>query len=334
MNIALRLLLTTLLALLIWAWAEGEGLSTAPATPRLVFAVPPGSDLAARVVEPGWNSTVTVSLRGSNASIGAAQRLLLSPLALAPGVGAFPSAAGTHRLDLREVLRNSPEVRRTGVSILSVEPASLDVRVDQLISKPAGIRLRTRGGELAQPATVSPDVVTLRFPADAEAKLPATLEIDAVLDLSVVSMSPGAKANGGADARVPISIPSAWRELGVLDPVPNVINVSFTRGTPSETITLPSVPVVVVVDPDAPSAAEWQVELIDAYVRDVKMVGSGAALARLRDGKTQARAVAVLGEGELIAGDQMIPAIIATGAEGVRAEGETRTVRVRVSRRN
>ncbi len=334
MNLIVRMLITTVLALLIWAWAEGEGLSSAPATPRLVFAVPSGSDLAARVVEPGWNSTVTVALRGSNASIGAAQRVLLSPMALTPGVGAFPSVPGPHRLDLREVLRNSPEIRRTGVSIMSVEPATLDVRVDQLISKPAAVRLRTRGGELAQPAVVSPEVVMLRFPADVEAKLPGTLEVDALLDLSVVSMNPGAKVNGGADARVPISIPGAWRELGVLEPSPSVVNVSFTRGTPSETITLPSVPVVVVIDPTSGASAAWQVELIDSHVRDVRISGPGEAIARLREGKVQARAVGVVTDAEAGEGERQVVVTISTGAPGARADDADRVARVRVVKRN
>jgi hypothetical protein len=337
----IHILLTTTLALLVWAWAEGEGLSTAPATPRLVFAAPPSSDLSARVVDPSWNSIVTVSLRGSNSSIGAAQRAMLSPLVLTPGVGAFPSTPGAHRLDLRDVLRASPEIRRTGVSIMSVEPATLDVRVDQLVSRQATVRLRTRGGELAQPAIVTPETVTLRFPAEVgsaagagvSAKLPEVLELEAVLDLATIAPGTGAKSTGAADVRVPVTIPSAWRELGVQDPVPAMVTVSFVRGTPDEAITLPSIPVVVVIDPDAPSAAGWQIELIDSYVRDVKIIGPAVALARLRDGKTQARAVAVVGEGELVAGDRLMPVTIATGVEGVRAEGEGRTARVRVSRK-
>ncbi len=333
MRTLIHILLTTTLALLVWAWAEGEGLSTAPATPRLVFAAPPSSDLSARVVDPSWNSIVTVSLRGSNSSIGAAQRAMLSPLVLTPGVGAFPSTPGAHRLDLRDVLRASPEIRRTGVSIMSVEPATLDVRVDQLLTRQATVRLRTRGGELAQPASVTPEVVTVRFPAEAAPKLPEVLELDAVLDLATIGAGVGAKATGAADVRVPVAIQSAWRELGVLDPVPAMVSVSFLRGTPDETITLPSIPVVVVIDPEAPGGTGWQIELIDSYVRDVKMVGPGAALAGLRDGKSQARAVGVLSEGDLVAGDRLIPVTIATGVDGVRADGEGRTARVRVSRK-
>ncbi|CAN5783458.1 hypothetical protein BH11PLA1_BH11PLA1_22520 [soil metagenome] len=126
----LRLALVTFLAALVWAWAEGEGLTTAPAAPRIVFAAAPGSNVRVRPVDGAWRDYVSVTLRGSTASVTAVQRRMLAAIILTPGVGTVPALPGRHTLDLRDALLSIPEIRGAGVSLLSVEPAAVRIDVE------------------------------------------------------------------------------------------------------------------------------------------------------------------------------------------------------------
>lgn len=122
------ILLTTLLALLVWVWAEGESLSEERVTTPLV--VGGTAQLNAEVIDPNWRGSVMVRMHGSTASLAAARKeLLRSPLELPLGLGGMPATAGDHTLDLLSVIRAQPSMDRLGVSVVEVEPSRLRVRI-------------------------------------------------------------------------------------------------------------------------------------------------------------------------------------------------------------
>lgn len=133
----------SLVTVLIWLWAETESLTTQPVVARVQLVQPsgpveggdPGGGGAAgwpapAVLEPSdWDGSVRVVLAGSGPGVEAVARELGQPLRVSlVGLG-VPNAAGVHTADLRRAIEKLADVRRWGVSIVEVEPASLRVRV-------------------------------------------------------------------------------------------------------------------------------------------------------------------------------------------------------------
>lgn len=122
------ILLTTLLALLVWVWAEGESLNEERVTTPLKIVQ--GELMSVEVVDPNWRGSVMVRIHGSTSSLAAARKELLRvPLELQPGLGGMPATPGEHTLDMRAIIREQPTLDRMGVSLVEVEPALLRVRV-------------------------------------------------------------------------------------------------------------------------------------------------------------------------------------------------------------
>lgn len=127
----------SLVTVLIWLWAETESLTTQPVVARVQLVQPPASVEGAApgwpapsVMEPSdWDGSVRVVLAGSGPGVEAVARELGQPLRLSlVGLG-VPGAAGVHTADLRRAIEKLTDVKRWGVSIVEVEPASLRVRI-------------------------------------------------------------------------------------------------------------------------------------------------------------------------------------------------------------
>lgn len=322
--------LVAILTVLVWAWAEGEGLTVAPASPRVVFKSPPGSDLFARSVDQSFTGAVSVNLRGSTAAVGQVQRALATPLALTPGITGFPSTPGTHTIELREIIRHLPEIRGSGVSVLSAEPATIQVTVEKLVTRQAAVRLRVVGGSASETPVMTPAIVAVRIPEANADQVPGDAEVDATVDVSSASAS-GASSY---EATVPVRLSSLMRAAGALEPSPSTVKVAVKLGKPEETITLPSVEVRTIWDPsvDREEAKRWRVEVIDAYVRNVRLTGPAGSTAALRDGKVQPLAIVLLDSDDLKEGEVTRVPVMTARVPGVYGDGRVSAVRVKVTR--
>ena len=121
--------LVTFLTVLIWIWAEHESLSEERITAQIELVASPKIH-PPQVVDQTWKGAVAVRLRGSNASLAEARRILLtSAVKLEPGVGAMPGTAGEQTLDLRRCLRESPDLKSIGVVLVDTDPMTLRVRL-------------------------------------------------------------------------------------------------------------------------------------------------------------------------------------------------------------
>jgi hypothetical protein len=121
--------LVTFLTVLVWIWAEHESLSEERITAQVELIASPVIH-PPQVQDQTWKGAVLVRLRGSNASLAEARRVLLgSALKLEPGVGGMPATAGEHTLDLRRCLRECPDLSSIGVALVETEPSTLRVRL-------------------------------------------------------------------------------------------------------------------------------------------------------------------------------------------------------------
>ena len=172
---------------LVWLWAEGSSLTTSQATPRIEMLG--AADLEARIIEPGWMGAARVKLRGSRSAVNAAERLLAAPLQLSTGIGAVPGTAGEHALDLREALRQHPELRKLGIGIDEVEPATLRVLIEEMATRVLPARLALGRLEADGAVKIEPPTIAVRLPKsladrlDPSGFVPVALDADARMRL-------------------------------------------------------------------------------------------------------------------------------------------------------
>jgi hypothetical protein len=150
-------LIITAVTALIWYWAAGETRVTRTLHTRLEFTVA-GEDSADWIIEP---RTLSVSLEaeGSARAIRNAEQAMKGRKlshAIAADVGRLP-------VDVTQVLRDHPEVQGTGITILSTDPNTRELDVDEIVAAPAMV-LPLPGVE-ADDIVIEPPQVTVRMPS-------------------------------------------------------------------------------------------------------------------------------------------------------------------------
>jgi hypothetical protein len=286
--------LVTVVTLLVWVWAENESISRISASPRV--AVAGDERLAATVLENGWTGTVTCSLRGSNAALDTAQRVLRETVVLQPGIAGVPSQPGEHGLDMALVLREHPALKRLGVTFDDVSPSLVRVRIDEVVTRSVPLTLNLEGLELDGVPSIVPPTAELRLPKPIADALPTGYELR-------ISLPDGAGASLRDDQSqtlaVAVPIPALTmaggaRPLGV---EPSTVAVTLRAKSRTESIVLPTVPVWISLPPT--EGTRWDVEVLESFVADVTVTGPREAIAALRDGRESPRAWVLLSSDDL-----------------------------------
>ncbi|MBL8764248.1 MAG: hypothetical protein JNM07_08255 [Phycisphaerae bacterium] len=293
-------------AILIWVWAESESLSATAVTPRLEFVSSGdrsgGGALLVRVAGPKLAGGVRARVEGSTQAIDTLQRMLTAPVRLIPGVGGVPATLGAHVIDLREALQEHPELARAGVTFESVDPPSVSISIDQLVIRQVTVRAELPGLELDGEAAVTPPTVAIRMPQSVEGRLAAAVETSAPSGFAWATPDRAELERAGAVG--PGTVTARVRLPAVLDGVegaavvePERVSVTFRVKARLGSVVLPSVPVWVSVPPTEGKA--WDIEVLDAFLKDVTVTGPNDLLARIASKQLVPVAQVMLGSDEL-----------------------------------
>ncbi|MFI4916240.1 MAG: hypothetical protein ACIAS6_07025 [Phycisphaerales bacterium JB060] len=322
-----RMLLVVALSVAIWTFAEARSLTAGSRTATLVLTAPSGSALTAWT-EPdrGRRVTVTLRLEGSRTALQRAGQRFEEPVELLIGES-LSAQLGLQTVSLRDTLRDHGVFDRLAVSLVSVTPPTIDVRVDEMVERSVPIRVLAPEAELdqrpvADPATarvVGPASILERTIFDSlEARVPQD-EIDAI--------------RGGSTAEVPnvpLTIPAPWRnELVRVEPA-SVTATLALRDT-IESHTQSSVPVMIRLSPT--QLRQWQVRVApeDAYLRDVRITGPSEAVQAIATGRSRVIATLRLESIELAPGLAEFPAQLSGEVAGLSFEVADNSVPVEVS---
>lgn len=314
--------LVTLIAALIWLWAEAESLKAGSATTRVVFVRTP--DTAVRVTDSPSRETVTarVRLEGSTSAIDEAQRLLASQVELTPGVGGVPGAPGG-TTNLLEALRESRELARTGVTIISVEPATVTLMVVKLVARDLPVQADLTGIDAEGEATVSPATVRVTMPEEEARKLPESTPAVAVI--APEDLGPG-RDEGPRTVIAKVRLPSVLTQGAAAEFVTmprDTVRVTLRVRKRVDSLELATVPVWITLPPTEGTA--WDVEVVEPFLRGVTVMGPKDLVQRIRQHELVAIAFVVLSSDELAAGIKSKPAVFAPVAAdliGAGAGGE------------
>lgn len=305
--------LVTMVSALIWVWAENESLTSVVVSPRIDLAVPNGA-LAWQIDGAEWTGTARLTLRGSNAAVDGAQRVLAAPVMLTPGLGSIPSVAGEHVVDILVALREHPLLRRLGVTFTEAEPPTIKIKLTELEAVNLPVIAALDGAEFDGEPMVAPKTVTMKLPKGLAALLPKDGTATALIDEEALARFSGAgvsSALGGNSGLGPFTVqakvvvPSIVGVLSVADAqrvviVPETVAVSFKIKSRIESLLIPEVPVWIVLP--SGGGERYSVAAEEASIANVKVTGPREAIRAMRAAGDPVRGYVVLSEEDLRVG--------------------------------
>ncbi|MBK7406329.1 MAG: hypothetical protein IPJ41_17420 [Phycisphaerales bacterium] len=275
-------LLVTFVTILIWAFAEGESLQTKRTVAEIEFPPVSGGTYAVRLPDdPNWRGRVELLVEGSTASLDSLDTVLRRPLKLAPGMEGVPRDSGEHVLDIRQVLRNHPDFRTRGVSVVAAEPPTVRVTVDELRSVDIPVRVDVPAGEIQGSAEPDPARISVRLPARiADQLTPAAALVARVRSEDLAKLTVG-QQTVLRDVRL-----EPGPELAGVQPLEmarTLVNVSLAVRSKTETTVLSTVQVDVRLPPGELGRWDIQVPTEEQSLRDVKVTGPSELIERIKD---------------------------------------------------
>jgi len=331
------ILLVTLVALLVWVYAEGESLRADTITVDVELVG--GSDELFVMPEPGerWTGRVTVQLRGSTASLDRLRDRLGSPVKLTATAGELPREPGSHRVDLRDALRRDETFRGAGVSMEMVEPEAVEVRVQALDHREVVVQVEAPSVQLAGPAKSDPARVRVSIPAALAETLDEPVRARAVVGALRLEQGEGLVPGQGATVPgVPVTLEPSWLAgTPGLVVEPESVDVTLTISSGRSEYTIRSMPVRVVVPGVSSGRLAVEVPDDDQFLVDVTLAGPSPAIDRLRRGvREPPMAIVVLEADRLAAISEPVELQLAPRLTGLPAGVEVATelplIRVRV----
>ena len=205
--------LVTLVTCIIWVFAESESLRPIQ-VPSVEITILPelGQPYTVEIAQdsPGIHGNVVradLSLEGPTAALDIVQRRLRQPIVVNPGMKGFSSEPGRRPLDLQAVLRDHPELHLAGrgVSIKSISPESVDVTIEQLVTKSVKIDVDLpTGTELDGTAELKVSTASVVLPQSQASKIGDNTAFIARIDPAALArLNPGARRPSRRCACIP-----------------------------------------------------------------------------------------------------------------------------------
>ncbi|MBX3365009.1 MAG: hypothetical protein KF866_09610 [Phycisphaeraceae bacterium] len=290
-------ILVTVVAALVWVFAEGESLRSGERQDvRLRFSS--NQEMFVRPIDMSGNAVIRrIRIDGATNAVGEVLRAIGQEIVLERGRD-FPGTPGEYTIELREALKRHPALSDRGVTIREVEPELVRVRVTELQTVQArvifpGISSRDHVQAEARPSTVS---VTL--PRSVAQELPQRLEIP--VDLTPERLSE-LGTDGAAELRdIPLDPPESLKSLDGFRINPSSIAVYVTRVELRGRKTLPVVAVHLRIPAVSYGKYEIEVDPSDETLDNVVISGPVDLLAQVGPGgQYQPLAVVELSPSEL-----------------------------------
>lgn len=270
-NLVKTIILVTIVSALVWVFAESETLRQEKFTVELTLQPPQGSDLAIDVAgRRGASAKVEVVLEAAAVKLEEAERSLRGVVTLVPGDAAVPRAPGEHALDLLTVLKAEPEFDALGVNLVRVEPARLEIVIDEMTTRELPVQVQAPGVELQASPIVRPPTAKVRLSTRDEAKLPPGSVVVATIPPSrLENLTQGQSHTLQA---IPLSLP-AGLESTRASVLPASADVQLMVRMRTSDVIISRVPVQVRLPPS--ELARWNITIADEdrILTDVRVSG-------------------------------------------------------------
>jgi len=276
--------IVTALTLLIWFWAASETRDQTVLYPTLKFVAAASAGQQWIVTPP--DLTVTLRVEGSKRAIQEASAVVAHRLSIALPP---PNDAGTVDLTLSQALEQQPELRETGVAVLSVDPGFYELRVDEIVEVNAQVRVELPGVQTEGEIVVEPRVVKLRMPQRLRPSAEEQLVVDAAVGpaSNLSGLEPG-KVHTLRD--IPVRLPEALRGVQGVSFYPERVDITFTVKSRIQSTTINDVRVQISGDPK--NFSEYTIEIVDEEVlRDVTVSAESELIQQIETGVAKVAAI-------------------------------------------
>jgi len=294
--------LVTLIAALIWLYAEGQDVNDVTRQLTVTFPDRVGQDVVVTPVDGELPLRVNVTFTGATAPLGQVQAGLgargdvvlpidpsrlpnapQGPLALAPLL------AQVH-IDPRDP--SSPTIAQLGVSVLNVDPADVLVNVIELVPVEVPVRFRPTGVQLGPSVRIDPSDVIIEVPrhiAEQYGASPDSFAIEAVVRPEQLANMPEGVAQ---------TMTLNLRPAGILADIRHVrlqqrsADVTFTIERQKDSYVAPLVPVWLVAPPSELKRYNIELDQQNQVLRDVTITGPRDLIDQLREAGGNVRVIA------------------------------------------
>jgi len=294
--------LVTLIAALIWLYAEGQDVSDVTRQIAATFPERVGQNLVVSPVSGDQPIRVNATFKGAAAPLGQVQAGLGSTASLTLPVdpGELPNAPqgplalapllAQVRVDPRDPA--SPTIAELGVSVVDVDPADVLVRVIEMVPVEVPVRFRPSGVQLGPSVRVEPAEVTVEAPreiVEQYGEAPDSLVVEAVVRSEQLANMPEG---------VPQTMTLNLRPAGVLADVQHVrlaarsADVTFTIERQKDSYVAPLVPVWLVAPPSELKRFIVDLDPQSQVLRDVTITGPRDLIDDLREAGGGVRVIA------------------------------------------
>ena len=235
------LLVALVATLLIWTWAADRTREIRILSGSVLLRP---ADPSRQFIDPAQPQAVTVTLKGSPATINAIQTRLEQVLTLTLGADVLGEEPGQRTLNLAALIEASPELRATDASVTSVRPERIDTRVGAMVPVRMPVRAVAPLVTLRGDSEVDPVDVQVLVP-EPSAGAASRESAEAVVDAK--GLAEGSSHEVSAPLRMPESL-----KLGAAQAVftPDRVKVKFTVAARGRSFTLPTVRVEVAGAPE------------------------------------------------------------------------------------
>ena len=274
MERALRFVTITLIALMVWLYAEGATRKQHRVSVNVTFVAPAGQQL---LIEP--------KRQFINATVRCASSQLEQVKDLFNDITVEVNDA-TRQSDqnLVRMLSTHEKVVKMGVTVDSAEPETLALKVERLEQRSMRIELVTPADlELAGPATFDRESADVVLPATYASQL-EDFKLQARLDANALS---GVVPGVPQDREVAVALPPAMASWPHVAFKPNKVMVTFTVKKKEEDFTINLIPVRLDIAPNLIRQYLVEVDTDSLSLRDVKIKGPSDVIGRIREGKVK-----------------------------------------------
>lgn len=308
-------LLASVIALLVWVYAEGQSLTSRTINISVGIVNDPTAGVSLRAEDAGFRGSARVRLEGTARSMDDAAARLGTSVRLGPGSPGMPTEPGRlSPLDLRASLGALPELSGLGSMVAEVDPPFVNVQVTRLVERELPVRVEF-AGSAALPAIfeAEPEIIPAVVRMKCSESVATGLQ-DGALAVAVVAESElerlresgGAAGAGGESITAVVRAPASIAASSEVLMLPETVTVRVRLRRHVQTVTIAAVPVWYTLPPAA-DASGWTIDILDKQISDVNITGT--------HGSPELRALATP------AGQSSLRAILELTADDLKGSG-------------
>jgi len=323
--------LVSVITLLVWVFAEAESLQRRDVRFTLQFVSEADSERAIQA-EDSFRGSITVGFSGSASAFVPAEELSRTgPLTLAIGSSGIPATPGEYVVSLRDALRADPALRKLGLTVDRVEPATVRVRVEAMEVRTARVVVDVGESELEGVPEVRPATVKVYLPAEAAGAAGSTLEVFATLRPEDLSRLLAGRRETVPQVR--LELPAALKNKRAARIEPPTAQVTLAIRKRQSSIELTGVPIQVRMAPGELSRWDVTIPEQDRFIPKVTVSGPADYIDQVKRGEIKIAATVNLSFEDLEKGVTQKEVVFSDLPSYLKFETETRLVRVAIKKR-